>query len=244
MVCAGLGVFQDVTMRLIAERVVVPDAGGTTYVDRELGNQKLKTLPPPSAAYHVYCSEANPGAVELITELASERNLKLVLSQTRAPHRSSRRPSLTDESRQWVNKMLRRVTPDKDSALEATAKLSDLAKCDHMLLYLNAQTWTRGAASDVLANEVSLAMDGGVHLLLAHESTSSRLSPRPTTGVALTRTVSASHLCSARFGRTDVKARLFVRLLLLVPGGCDPCTPPTARRLLTNCFGSEGRYVA
>jgi hypothetical protein len=86
-------------MRLIAERVVMPDSGGTTYVDLELISQKPKALLPPSAAYHVYCSEANPGAVELMTELASERNLTLMTSQTSAPHRSSRRPSLTEESR-------------------------------------------------------------------------------------------------------------------------------------------------
>jgi hypothetical protein len=78
---------------------VVPDAGGTTYVDRELLGQKHMVLPPPYAAFHVYCSEANPGAVELMTELASERNLTLMTSQTSAPHRSSRRPSLTEESR-------------------------------------------------------------------------------------------------------------------------------------------------
>jgi hypothetical protein len=109
MVCAGLGVFQDVTMRIIAERIVLPDACGTTYVDRELVNQHLKALPPPSAAnaYHVYYSEVNPGAVELLIELANERSIKLMFSQGQAPttSRSSRHPSVTDASRQWLPKM-------------------------------------------------------------------------------------------------------------------------------------------
>jgi hypothetical protein len=60
--------------------------------------------------------------------------------------------------------------------LAATAQLTNLSECDHMLLYLNSQTWTRGLESDTLANEVTEAMDLGVHLLLAHESASSRRS--------------------------------------------------------------------
>ena len=43
---AGIGIFQDVTMRLIAERLL-EDAAGTTYVDGELISHKLKALPPP-----------------------------------------------------------------------------------------------------------------------------------------------------------------------------------------------------
>ena len=68
--------------------------------------------------------------------------------------------------------MLGKVTPQVDSTLRATAQLTDLAQCDHMLLYLTAQTWTRGAESDILAEEVMKAMDLHVHLLLAHESAS------------------------------------------------------------------------
>jgi hypothetical protein len=173
--CAGLGVFQDVTMRLIADRIVVQGACGTTYVDRELLSLTLNALPPPSSTYHIYCSEANPGAVELVTEVATERNLKLALSE-RASRRSSRSASLTGESRQWLRKVLRNVMPEMGSTLAATATLTDLAECDRMLLYLNAQTWTRGAESDALAHEVAKAIDLDVHLLLAHESASSRRS--------------------------------------------------------------------
>jgi len=66
-------------------------------------------------------------------------------------------------------------------ALELTAELdakrgvlvtTDAAlvgECDHFLLYLNGQTWTRGAQSDVLAAQVTRAICLGVHLLLAHE---------------------------------------------------------------------------
>jgi hypothetical protein len=38
-----------------------------------------------------------------------------------------------------------------------------------MLLYLTVKTWTHGAESDALGDELSEAMDLGVHILLAHE---------------------------------------------------------------------------
>jgi len=38
-----------------------------------------------------------------------------------------------------------------------------------MLLYLRGDTWTRGEASEALAEEVRRAMDLGSHILLAHE---------------------------------------------------------------------------
>jgi hypothetical protein len=47
-----------------------------------------------------------------------------------------------------------------------------------MLLYLNAKTWTRRAESEKLADEVQVAMDLDVHLLLAHESESHASSHR------------------------------------------------------------------
>ena len=71
-----IGHFQDVTMRLIAERVLLaadmPAIVGNTYVDRELVCVELSPLPPPDkgCTYHVYCSPHNPGAAALISEVA------------------------------------------------------------------------------------------------------------------------------------------------------------------------------
>ena len=61
-----IGLFQDVTMRLIAERLL-PDASDKMYVDGELISQKLRPLMPPShgRTHHVYCSPHNPGALGL-----------------------------------------------------------------------------------------------------------------------------------------------------------------------------------
>jgi hypothetical protein len=53
--------------------------------------------------------------------------------------------------------------------LHITTSVDDLARCDHMLLYLTGKTWTRGAESAALGDELSKAMGLGVHILLAHE---------------------------------------------------------------------------
>jgi len=144
-----IGVFQDITLRLIAERVLVPDAPGTTYVDGELISIKLKPLPPPRDRhdYHVYCSCQNPGAAALMQELAVARGFKFQQGVTK---RADERPS-------------------KVEVLLANVDTNRMAECDHMVLYLTSETWTRGHASEALADDVRRAMDLNVHVLLAHE---------------------------------------------------------------------------
>ena len=51
----------------------------------------------------------------------------------------------------------------------------ELEQCDHVLVHLNAETWTRGAESDAFARDVCDAMRLGVHRLLAHEVPGARL---------------------------------------------------------------------
>ena len=54
--------------------------------------------------------------------------------------------------------------------LEYTTNFSELPGCEHMLIYLNGETWTRGdAASEDFQREVETALEHGVALLLAHE---------------------------------------------------------------------------
>ena len=55
--------------------------------------------------------------------------------------------------------------------LEVTSSFADLASSNHMLLYLDKNTWTvDDQRKDALAREVETAMDRRVHLLLAHET--------------------------------------------------------------------------
>jgi hypothetical protein len=156
---AGIGHFQVVTMRLIAERLL-PNAAGNTYVDRELISQKLDLLPPPTGDhdYHLYCSAHNSRAAALITELAENAGMAVKTSDTD----ERRRPS--------VDRAIKESRESRTSVLVMTTNADQLSKCDHMLLYLTSQTWTQPGASAALADDVRRAMDLGVHVLLAHES--------------------------------------------------------------------------
>ena len=138
-----IGHFQDVTMRLIAERVL-PGASGQTYVDREIVNSELGGISPPKASFfHLYCSEVNPGAKALMLEVGKERGFDVLFEEP-----SSGQP---------------------DNVLYVTTDVANLSKCEHMLLYLTGQTWTRAEASAALAGQVIRAMDLEVHVLLVHE---------------------------------------------------------------------------
>jgi len=54
-------------------------------------------------------------------------------------------------------------------ALHMTTSKHDLQDCDHMLVYLTNETWTRGDASNTFADEVRGAMKAKMHLILVHE---------------------------------------------------------------------------
>ena len=62
-----------------------------------------------------------------------------------------------------------RKTTAKANALHVSTETANVANSDHMLLYLNRQTWTRPVESAQLSAELMDAMDRGVHVLLVHE---------------------------------------------------------------------------
>ena len=139
--------FQDVTMRLIAERLLspCPPAGSAyrqiAYISGEITQKVLKaklSLPAvrQDCSFHLYVSSNGPG--DGVRDIAE--GLKAFL------------PTLT-----W------------------TTDLAMMPACEHMLVLLTAETWTRGEASDAFAREVCDAMREGVHRLLVHEVEGARL---------------------------------------------------------------------
>ena len=139
---AGIGHFQAITLRLVAERLV-PDAAGKSYVAGELISRPLQQLPAPThpSLYHCYCSPVNPGALELMHELATVRGYQLGDGCLPA-----------------------RGVAEAKGKLHVATDVGELPQCQHMLLYLNGQTWTRGGASEALADELTKAMDQSVHV--------------------------------------------------------------------------------
>ena len=146
---ARIGAFQDVSMRLIADRLLPADKQGSraaTYIKGELIQQKVALSPPATpGGFHIYCSPSNARAREMMEELAAQQGLVVDLR----PHG--------------------RVDSGKGSAYHVTERIEDLALCDYMLIYLHGRTWTSGDASRTFAAQVQQAMDLSVSLLLVHE---------------------------------------------------------------------------
>jgi len=138
-------------MRQISERLLPEVEAGATYVDREIVSQKLRPLPPPNGSFHVYCSLLNPGAESLMLEVSRKCGFDIELEGQRLEGLSLSR------------------SPSKINKLCLTMQGSQMARCDHMLLYLTSETWTGGEKSAKLGEEIGTAMDLGVDVLLAHE---------------------------------------------------------------------------
>jgi hypothetical protein len=71
-----IGVFQDISMRQIAERLLPADLHGKTYLQGEL-IRDLPKLPPTSAGkrFHVCCSPHNAGALAYLKEVQAALRL-------------------------------------------------------------------------------------------------------------------------------------------------------------------------
>ena len=70
------------------------------------------------------------------------------------------------------------VSPNNEGAMELAGEaelqavvqeVGELATCQRFLLYLDARTWTGGARSEALAEEVAQAMRAGIKMIIAHE---------------------------------------------------------------------------
>ena len=106
---------QDVTLRLIAERLLCVRIAcqrdgddGVHGLQGELARRRT-SLPKPRrrCQFHLYASPNNPGAAQLIEEMNAAQ----------------------------------------PCVVEATARFEDLEQCERVLVYLTAQTWTRGEMS-------------------------------------------------------------------------------------------------
>jgi len=114
----------------------------------------------------VYCSQQNSGAEELADELNATFDTSK--ARRRRSTRVSRCAQVSSVSARLVSRRSSRFNgvPEafRGRLLEIVGTLDE---CDHMLVYLNALTWTH--EPEAFAAEVHEAMRLGVHLQLCHE---------------------------------------------------------------------------
>ena len=136
-----LSAFQDVTMRLIASRILPVTERNDVYIQDEVGSLTL-TAPPlrDGCTHHLYCSPNNSGA-----------------------------EALGDELRVFLGQSKGSSSQEHFTSLAVSNTVAELEACEHMLLYLTDATWTSGEASAKLVQEIETAQRLGIHLLTVHE---------------------------------------------------------------------------
>ena len=122
---------------------------GKTYVQGEISSLSLPPIPHPSRAYHVFSSQNNPGGMNLLAELSRRHGLKL----TGGPvHSRGFTQSFTVDSLMLIGKAAyrrARSSPKHSprgkgqlgfrSTLHVTSRPTDMASCDHFLVYLTGE---------------------------------------------------------------------------------------------------------
>ena len=145
-----------------------PGAAAAQRAAAQVVYQELLQLPPPSVrhTHHVYCSPLNPGAFEVMRELADAQELELTTPVEADPTAGEpscgespnlnmvEGPSATRVERSasgtsaFSSASTRSTAYARRRPLYVTTVFDQLTQCDHMLLHLHARTWTSGQTSE------------------------------------------------------------------------------------------------
>jgi len=153
--------FQNRVLVLICERVL-PEGKRGIYM------QGVPKFVPPKGfkTLKVYCSENNVGAAGLIEELDEYLTTNKSLSPT-GTSTNNLSADTTVSSRGTSIGDSRTTRSSKKSAGKLFEVVGDVGASDHMLVYLNANTWV--GDSEALATDIREAQRLGVHLQPCHE---------------------------------------------------------------------------
>ena len=135
-----LSLYQNCTLRLLAERVLQDDQK-PTRLQSELAVQEIPWPACKRNHFHIFVSRHCKGSMLLMNELAERQQQK--------------EKEGDDAGDQEV--------------LQMTTNVKSLSKCAHMLVYLTADTWGEEKDIRAFVQEVKHAKELGVHLLLVHE---------------------------------------------------------------------------
>ena len=165
-----LGVFQDVTLRLIAERLL-PDGLGPTRVQGEVAlcaeaHTAASSAKLAESHEEAMITGAEPTDVGLFDRFKSNA---LVAFGIRAKIAVGSE-AMVESQRVYVSLHNQgALVLAGEAGIAATRELEELTACSHFLLYLDGRTWTSGERSETLGREVADAIKAGIPLVLAHE---------------------------------------------------------------------------
>ncbi len=185
-----LSAFQDVSMRLIAERILQCCPSSASSVKKLLAGAKLALYPSERLHGTAAASMGSNGEDSVAAPVYGSEYVQMAYMQGEvaecvrqspikmAPFKNGRRfhlyCSASCQGAADVGEELRSIVP----ALKWTSSSEQLEACEQMLVYLTSATWTSGEASRIFAQEVCCAMRAGVRLMCAHETPGARLSDK------------------------------------------------------------------
>ena len=148
-----IGVFQDISMRVVAERVL--GLSGSTYLEGEVRLSAITVPPVRRVTSRRLVLNGSGYDTTRPTEESSQRNKAFAHVYC----------SLFNAG---AEQLIRQVNAILTTKLTVTSKEEQLARCERMLLLLDERTFTSPSSADLLA-EIQRAFDLGVPLVLAHE---------------------------------------------------------------------------
>ena len=186
-----IGVFQEVSLRLIAERLLPrqrrrssADSGEDTRRRRSNASSsedmRRKSSFSPRRLSSAFMNWRSSQQAPSIRSSFSSYQIHAALTYTKkditraayilpAP-RSGRRFHLYCSRQVYGSlELAQEVQKAHGLDLRVSQELADLQDCERMLVYLHKGTWRIGEASEIFAREVATALCSGVQLLLAHE---------------------------------------------------------------------------
>ena len=100
-----IGLFQDVTMRMIADAVLPEAQRGCTYLQGELSRKPRPVLPPPRMGkrFHLFCSPHNAGAVGVVAELSEAMAMAILTTSDTAELVKCERMLVYLTSKTWTS---------------------------------------------------------------------------------------------------------------------------------------------
>jgi len=166
--------FQDVTIRLIAQRGVfrgnAPASSKRRWTVRGFFGSQRASKPsrrpslgaPVDASSELYLQDETARVKVSLSPPLSGRKHHLFCSEFNAGALSL--ATELSESDVFVTKGKK-----ASAALSFTTDVDELADCDHMLILLDKRTWTSGADTAQFVEHIHLAMRVGVHISCVHE---------------------------------------------------------------------------
>ena len=197
-----IGVFQDVSMRILAERVL----GITgTYLEGEIGASVMTLRAPLRQLPHL---QPQKGAARQATMRALDK-----MGAARKSN-SSKGPGLCHLYCSPHNLGAEELVAEANAALgihiSTSSHFGQIGRCERMLLLLHSETFS-GAAGRRFLGEVQQAMSQRVQLLLGHEMLS--VSPEDSAGRRACGTGERiERMCACAYVRTCVRAYVCARV--------------------------------